>query len=170
MSTDSVGYSAALERICTETIAPEAPGVDQQGAFPERGLNALAAAGLMGAVSSPEVGGLGLGFRGAPPSSDALAQECGSTAMVVCMHYCGAAVLEAHAPRDVRSAAATRRTPEHARVQRGRIAQPLLGAGRAPPNRTAIGIVLDAQKELGDVRSKATGYVWSSKPFSRTAA
>ena len=50
----------------------------------------------MGAVSAPEVGGLGLGFRGAAAIVGRLAEECGSTAMVVCMHYCGAAVLEAY--------------------------------------------------------------------------
>ena len=81
------------------------PGpVDQQGAFPERALNALSAAGLMGAVSAPEVGGLDLGFRGAAAIVRRIAQDCGSTAMVTCMHYCGAAVLEAFGPRDVRQA------------------------------------------------------------------
>ena len=66
-----------------QTSVPEAANVDRQGAFPERGLNALAAAGLLGAVSAPEVGGLGLGFRGAAAIVERLAQECGSTAMVV---------------------------------------------------------------------------------------
>src|SRR5712671_6527630 len=100
-------YSAELERICGETIAPEAPNVDHQGAFPQRGLNALAAAGFMGAVSAPEVGGLGLGPRGAAAIVGRIAQECGSTAMVMCMHFCGTAVLEAHGDRDVRRAAAS---------------------------------------------------------------
>ena len=53
MSPDSAGYSALLEQACIETIGPEAPNVDQQGAFPERGLKALSAAGLMGAASAP---------------------------------------------------------------------------------------------------------------------
>src|SRR5438034_871336 len=100
-------YSAALERICIETIGPEAPEVDQKGAFPQRGLNALAAAGLMGAVSATEVGGLGLGPRGAAAIVGRIAQDCGSTAMVMCMHFCGTAVLEAHGERDVRRAAAS---------------------------------------------------------------
>ena len=88
-------------------VAPDAATVDRQSAFPERGVNALAAAGLLGAVSAPEVGGLGLGFRGAATVVGRLAQECGSTAMVVCMHYCGTAVLEALGSRDVRQAAAS---------------------------------------------------------------
>ena len=51
--------------------------------------------------------------------------------MVVCMHYCAAAVIEKHgAPTTC-----ARRSPPgehltHARVLRGRLAQPLLGAGR----------------------------------------
>lgn len=106
MSDDCGGYAAELERICRDTIAPEAMRVDQAGAFPEKGLLALASAGLMGAVSAPDVGGLGLGYRGAADIVARLAQECGSTAMVTCMHYCGTAVLEAFAPREVRAAAA----------------------------------------------------------------
>ena len=77
----------------------------------------MGAAGLMGAVSAPEVGGLGLGFRGAAAIVGRLAQECGSTAMVVCMHYCGTAVLEAYGPSDVRTCRREGRAPEHARVQ-----------------------------------------------------
>jgi len=107
MSPDSAGFTSVLEKICTDVVAPDAATVDRQSAFPERGVNALAAAGLLGAVSAPEVGGLGLGFRGAATVVGRLAQECGSTAMVVCMHYCGTAVLEALGSRDVRQAAAS---------------------------------------------------------------
>ena len=107
MPAVSTEYSAALEQICTETVAPDAPNVDQHGAFPTRSLDALARAGLLGAVSAPEVGGLGLGFRGAAAIVGRLAQDCGSTAMVVCMHYCGTAVIEAHGPRSTRTAAAS---------------------------------------------------------------
>ncbi len=107
MSPDFATYSTALEQVCTEIIGPEASNVDQRGTFPERGLKALSAAGLMGAVSAPDIGGLGLGFRGAAAIVGRLAQECGSTAMVTCMHYCGTAVLEAFGPRDVRKAAAS---------------------------------------------------------------
>jgi alkylation response protein AidB-like acyl-CoA dehydrogenase len=164
MSEESVGYSASLERICTEVVAPEAPGVDQRGAFPERSLNALAKAGLLGAVSSPEVGGLGLGFRGASNIVTRLAQNCGSTAMVVCMHYCGAAVLEAHAPRDVRIAAAT---GEHlstlAFSEAGSRSHFWAPVSTATTNGNAI--LLEAQKSWVTSASRATGYVWSSKPL-----
>jgi alkylation response protein AidB-like acyl-CoA dehydrogenase len=163
MSEESVGYSASLERICTEVVAPEAAGVDQRGVFPERSLNALAGAGLLGAVSSPEVGGLGLGFRGASNIVKRLAQDCGSTAMVVCMHYCGTAVLEAHAPRDVRTAAAR---GEHlstlAFSESGSRSHFWAPVSTAKAN--GDGIVLDAQKSWVTSASRATSYVWSSRP------
>ena len=75
MSPDSSGFESTLEKICTDVVGPDASTVDRQRAFPERGVNALAAAGLLGAVSAPEVGGLGLGFRGAATVVGRLAQE-----------------------------------------------------------------------------------------------
>jgi alkylation response protein AidB-like acyl-CoA dehydrogenase len=157
-------YSAALEQICIETIASEAPAVDQHAAFPERGLNALATAGLMGAVSATEVGGLGLGPRAAAAIVGRIAQECGSTAMVMCMHFCGTAVLEAHAPQDVRRAAArgahlsTLAFSEAG--SRGHFWAPVSTA-----KKNGDGIMLDAEKSWVTSASKATSYVWSSQPL-----
>ena len=109
MSPDSAGFTSVLEKICTDVVARTRQRSIGRVPSPT-GVNALAAAGLLGAVSAPEVGGLGLGFRGAATIVGRLAQECGSTAMVVCMHYCGTAVLEALGPREVRQAAAAART------------------------------------------------------------
>jgi alkylation response protein AidB-like acyl-CoA dehydrogenase len=159
-------YSAALEQICVETIAPEAPGVDQQGAFPERGLNALAAAGLLGAVSATEVGGLGLGPKGAADIVRRIAQECGSTAMVVCMHFCGAAVLEAHAPRAIRRAAASgAHLSTLAFSEAG--SRSHFWAPVSTARQNGDGIVLDARKSWVTSASKATSYVWSSQPLKK---
>jgi alkylation response protein AidB-like acyl-CoA dehydrogenase len=47
-----------------------------------------------------------LGYADAAMIVRRVAEKCGSTAMVLCMHYCGVAVLEAHAPNDLRRAAA----------------------------------------------------------------
>src|SRR5262245_18821223 len=106
MSSESAGLAPALEQICTEIVGPDAAAVDRDGAFPERAVKALGAAGLLGAISAREVGGLGLGVRGAATIVGRLAQECGSTAMVACMHFSGTAVLEAFGSREVRQAAA----------------------------------------------------------------
>ncbi|MEO7649133.1 MAG: acyl-CoA dehydrogenase family protein [Bryobacteraceae bacterium] len=120
--TTSENYQNVVEKICADTIAPQAPSVDANCTFPDAAVEALGSAGILGAVSGADVGGLGLGPRGAAFILRRIGQECGSTAMVTCMHFCGSAVLEAFASPEVR------RASEYARVQRGRIAQPFLGA------------------------------------------
>ena len=65
MTTNAQPYQTILEQICNETIAPAAPAVDRDGAFPEESIEALKTAGLLGAMSGPDVGGLGLGLPGA---------------------------------------------------------------------------------------------------------
>jgi alkylation response protein AidB-like acyl-CoA dehydrogenase len=164
MSPESASITAALEQICTETVGPDAPNVDREGAFPERGLKALAAAGLMGAVSAPQAGGLGLGFRGAAEIVGRLARECGSTAMVTCMHYCGAAVLEAVGPSEVRQAVAS---GAHLSTlafseagSRSHFWVPVSTATRGGDE-----VTLDAQKSWATSASRATAYVWSSRPL-----
>jgi len=164
MCPDAAGYAATLERVCIETIAPEAPNVDQQGAFPEQGLKALAAAGLMGAVSAPDVGGLGLGFTGASAIVGRVARECGSTAMVLCMHYCGTAVLEAHGPREVRRAAASgAHLSTLAFSEAG--SRSHFWAPVSTAKQQGDRIALDARKSWVTSASKATSYVWSSQPM-----
>jgi alkylation response protein AidB-like acyl-CoA dehydrogenase len=118
----------------------------------------------MGAVSAPEVGGLGLGVRGAAAIVGRLAQDCGSTAMVVCMHYCGTAVIEAHAPRAVRAAAA-------AGAHLSTLAFSEAGSRShfwAPVSTASLNgdhVALDARKSWITSASKASAYVWSSRPL-----
>jgi alkylation response protein AidB-like acyl-CoA dehydrogenase len=158
-------YREVLETICQETIAPLALEVDRTGAFPERSVAALKAAGLLGAVSAPEAGGLALGIPGAVRIVRRVAEECGSTAMVLCMHYCGTAVLEAYAPRDVRRAAAA---GDHLSTlafseagSRSHFWAPVSTA-RADGQE----VVLDARKSWVTSASRATAYVWSSRPLA----
>jgi alkylation response protein AidB-like acyl-CoA dehydrogenase len=169
MSSHSADYSAAIDKVCTETVAPEAATVDQDAVFPDRSLKALAAAGLLGAVSAPEVGGLGLGFRGAAAIVGRLAQECGSTAMVACMHFCGTAVLEAYGPGDIRrDAAAGRHLSTLAFSEAGSRSHFWAPVGTA--KRDGDGqVVLNARKSWVTSASKATAYVWSSQPLQPDA-
>ena len=99
-------YLEMLEKIAKEVIAPSAAEIDRTGAFPRAALDALGKAGLLGLVSAAEVGGMGQGHRAAALVVERIARECASTAMVVCMHYAAAAVIEAHGPREVREAIA----------------------------------------------------------------
>ncbi|MCC6590834.1 MAG: acyl-CoA dehydrogenase [Bryobacterales bacterium] len=157
-------YDAALERACA-TIAEQATPVDRDGAFPTASINALKAAGLLGAVSAKEVGGLGLGLAGAGRIVRRVGEECGSTAMVLTMHYCGAAVLEAYAPADVRRAAAT---GDHFSTlafsesgSRSHFWSPVSTAVRDNGH-----IVLNAAKSWVTSASHSSAYVWSSRPVA----
>src|SRR4051812_41303864 len=87
--TTAETYESALERVCTTSVAPNALAVDRDGAFPTESIRALASAGLLGAISSTECGGLALGLSGAARIVRRVAEECGSSAMVLAMHYCG---------------------------------------------------------------------------------
>jgi alkylation response protein AidB-like acyl-CoA dehydrogenase len=157
-------YQQKLESACTQVIAAAAPVVDRSGAFPETSIAALRSAGLMGAVSGVGVGGKALGTRGAATIVRRVAQECGSTAMVLTMHYCGAAVLEEYAPDDVRRAAAA---GDHlstlAFSEEGSRSQ--FWAPVSTARSEGGDIVLDARKSWVTSASRATAYVWSSKPL-----
>ncbi len=165
MTTLSQPYWNALGRICNETIKPAAPEVDARGMFPTQSIKAVAGAGLMGAVSAREAGGLGLGVGAAADIVRRIAQECGSTAMVLCMHYCGVAVLEAHAPLEVRRAAAS---GEHlstlAFSEEGSRSHFWAPAGTARAE--GADVILDARKSWVTSAAAATAYVWSSRPLA----
>ncbi|HJV09289.1 MAG TPA: acyl-CoA dehydrogenase family protein, partial [Acidimicrobiales bacterium] len=162
-------YMAALAPILTDVVGPAAAEVDRTGTYPRAALDALGAAGLLGLVSAKEVGGHGEGFRAATVVVQALAEHCGSTAMVVMMHYAGTAVLEAFGPTDVRE-----------RIAAGDYVTTLAfsEAGSRSmfwaPMSTAVvageGVRLDAQKSWVTSAGQADGYVWSSKPLAAEGA
>ena len=158
-----------LEHVVQEVVIPSAQRIDLEGAFPETALRRLADFGLLGAVSSPDVGGLGLGPRGASEIVRALAAECGSTAMVVTMHYSGAAVLEALASSEIRrEAAAGRHLSTLAFSEAGSRSHFWAPTSTAVP--VAGGVRLDARKSWVTSASHATAYVWSSRPMEGNEA
>src|SRR5687767_9544409 len=99
---DQISYLETIEGIALDVIRPTAAEIDQSGSFPRAAMDALSKSGLLGLISAPEVGGLGQGLRTAVMVVERVGRECGSTAMVLCMHYAGTAVIEAHGPRTVR--------------------------------------------------------------------
>ena len=163
MNTLTQTYQEALERICRATIGPRAEAVDRDGKFPEDAVQALKTSGFLGAISSPDVGGLGLGLRGCAAIVSRVAEECGSTAMILCMHYSGVAVLEKFAFDDIRRAAAG---GDHLSTLA------FSEAGTRShfwiPGSKAIAVdgqvTLDARKSWVTSASRATAYVWSSRP------
>ena len=90
-----------LEGIIGNVIEPRAAEVDTTGTFPRASIDALGKAGLLGLISSPDVGGMGLGPSTASAVIERIAKACGSTAMVVTMHFSATAAIEAHGDNDV---------------------------------------------------------------------
>jgi alkylation response protein AidB-like acyl-CoA dehydrogenase len=164
MNTTAETYEAALERACT-TIANNSAAVDRDGLFPSASIEALKAAGLLGALSATESGGLGLGLAGAARLVRRVAEECGSTAMVLTMHYCGAAVLEKYGNTELRREAASG-------THLSTLAFSETGSRShfwAPMSTAALNnghVILNADKSWVTSASRATGYVWSSKPLA----
>ena len=154
----------AVEEIVAGTVAPAAAEVDSKGAFPRAALEAFGRAGLLGLVSSREVGGLGEAHRAATQVVERVASACASTAMVLCMHYAGAAVVEAHGPREVREAIAR---GEHVTTlafsEKGSRSHFWAPVGTATAD--GGGVRLDAEKSWATSAGEADSYVWSSRPL-----
>lgn len=94
-----------------------------------------------------------------------LASSCGSTAMVICMHYCAAAVIEQHGPDDVRRAIASgSHLSTLAFSETGSRSHFWAPVGSA----TAAGdeVVLDASKSWITSAGEADSYVWTSQPMT----
>ena len=161
---------ADLESVVNEVIAPNAIDVDVTGKFPRAALDALGKAGLLGLVSATEVGGLGMGHRAATLVVQRIARECASTAMIVAMHYAGAAVIEAaNGPREVREAiAAGRHLTTLAFSEAGS------RSNFWAPVSTAAGsngtVTLNAKKSWATSANQADSYVWSSRPLGDSGA
>ncbi|MFF5180495.1 acyl-CoA dehydrogenase family protein [Micromonospora sp. NPDC000316] len=161
--------TTTLGALIDDVIRPQAATVDRDGVFPRQGIDALVAAGLLGLASSTDVGGGGQGMRTVAGVIERLAAECGSTAMVVLMHYAATAVIEAHGPREVRTAIAqgghlsTLAFSEFG--SRSHFWSPTGSASSADDGT----VRLDARKSWVTSAGEANSYVWSSLPLSPTA-
>ncbi|MCA9665373.1 MAG: acyl-CoA/acyl-ACP dehydrogenase [Myxococcales bacterium] len=160
-------YLDALEK-ALPVITEHALAVDKEARFPKESLAALREAGLMGLISSTDVGGLGQGLRAAGEVIERIARECGSTAMVLCMHYCGAAVIEKHGSTESRKKASGEELSTLAFSEAGSRSHFWAPVSSA----TADGddVVLDAHKSWVTSAENAATYVWSSQPLSAEGA
>ena len=172
MNTASAARPAYLEvltPIVDKVVEPSATAIDRNGAFPRAAVDALGKAGLLGLVSAREVGGMGEGHRAATFVVETLARACGSTAMVVCMHYAATAVIEAHGARKLREAIGAGKhlsTLAFSEVgSRSQFWAPV-STGTADTGR----IRLDASKSWVTSAGEADSYVWSSRPVSAAGA
>lgn len=164
-----MSYLDQANALARGVIAEHAAEVDLEAAFPEASIAALRAAGLLGLISAEDVGGLGEGPRAAALVVERLARECASTAMVLCMHYAGAAVLEKHGPKHLREQNAR---GEHlltlAFSESGSRSHFWAPVGTARSHRN--GVELSARKSWVTSANHATAYIWSSRPLSGDGA
>ncbi|PRP90122.1 Glutaryl-CoA dehydrogenase [Enhygromyxa salina] len=154
-----------LDQAIAQRVDPQAAQVDESGAYPTATIEALRELGLLGLISATEVGGKGRSLGDAARVVERLARSCGSSAMVVCMHYCGAALIEAFADTDTRRAVASGEMLSTLAISeagsRSHFWAPLSTA-RADGDQ----VVLDARKSWITSANHADVYVWSSQPVA----
>ncbi|MEV6810200.1 acyl-CoA dehydrogenase family protein [Streptomyces sp. NPDC051132] len=157
------------DAVVREVVQPLAEEVDRAGAFPRTGVRTLAEAGVLGLLSSPAHGGAGGDLRQAAAVVGRLAGVCGSTAMVVLMHYAAVTVIEAHGDDEVRRAIATgHHLTTLAFSEHGSRSHFWAPVGTAVPD-GAGAVRLDARKSWVTSAGEADSYVWSSRPLDAAA-
>ncbi len=162
-------FQQSLQKIIDDVIAPSATEVDQRAQFPRAAIDATSNAGLLGLISAKEVGGMGEGMRAASYVVEKIAEACGSTAMVVCMHYAATAVIEKHGTEAVRrDIAAGKHLSTLAFSEAGSRSHFWAPVGTATASNGQF--LLDNNKSWVTSAGQADSYVWSSKPVSAEGA
>ncbi|HJS89954.1 MAG TPA: acyl-CoA dehydrogenase family protein [Steroidobacteraceae bacterium] len=88
---------ARLESVARDVAASQATDVDTRSRFPQETLDALKEAGLLAAPIPRDLGGAGCGVVELAELCSTLARACGSSAMVLAMHYVQVACVVRHA-------------------------------------------------------------------------
>lgn len=158
-----MSYQDQVARVVADVIDPAARDVDKQGKFPRQGIEALGQAGLLGLTVSADHGGGGGGPAEAAYVIERVARACGSTAMVLLMHYAAVAILEAHGSDDVRrEIAAGRHLTTLAFSEAG--SRSHFWAPVSTARADGDEVILDATKSWVTSAGEADSYVWSSRP------
>ena len=164
-------YRDVLLRVIDEVVAPGAGAVDAAGEFPASQVSALGAAGLLALTVPAEFGGGGAGLRAAADVVRELGSACGSTAMIVTMHYAAVAALTAAGDCETLTAIASGRHLSTLALSetgsRSHFWAPLSTAVPAGDGHT---VRLDAAKSWVTSAGQADSYVWSSRPAGADAA
>lgn len=157
-------YRDALNVVVDQVIAPQAANVDRAGEFPEASVEALAETGFLGLMSSSEMGGGGDGLAEAAEVIEKVAGACGSTAMVLLMHYAATSIIEAHGGEETRRAVAEgHHLSTLAFSESG--SRSHFWAPMSTAKSSGNGSVqLDARKSWVTSAGHAHSYVWSSRP------
>lgn len=162
-------YLDRLDAIIAETLTPLALRTDAEGRFPREAITALGEAGLLGLVSSADLGGMGLGLREASGVISRLARTCPSTAMVMCMHYVATCALEQLGPEPTRRAIAEGRHLTTLAFSEAE-SRSHFWAPASTARAEGDEVVLDARKSWVTSAFEADSYVWSSRPLAGEGA
>ncbi|HWO20774.1 MAG TPA: acyl-CoA dehydrogenase family protein [Kofleriaceae bacterium] len=156
-------FEQLVERMAA-SAAQHATEVDR-GNFPKETIGLARETRLLGLTSSKDVGGMGEGHRAASYLIERVSRECGSTGMVLCMHFSATAMIEPHGPREVREAiAAGRHLATVALSEVGSRSEFWIPVSSATPD--GDDVLLTAQKSFVTSVRHADVYVWGSKPIT----
>jgi isovaleryl-CoA dehydrogenase len=159
-----MSYQDALARVIDEVIAPGAAEVDARAAFPRQQLGALAEAGLLALTVPAAFGGAGEGLRAASHVVRELGAVCGSTAMIVTMHYSATAALAAGGRQDTLTAiGAGQHLSTLAFSEFG--SRSHFWAPLSTAKADGGDVWLDARKSWVTAAGEADSYIWSSQPL-----
>jgi isovaleryl-CoA dehydrogenase len=160
-------YRDALLRVIDEVVAPRATEVDVSGEFPREQVRALGAAGLLALTVPADLGGGGAGLREAAEVIRELGSVCGSTAMVVTMHYAAVGALTAAGDKETLTAiAAGDHLSTLAFSEKGSRSHFWAPLSSAVPLDDGQTVRLEASKSWVTSAGEADSYVWSSQPLS----
>jgi len=93
---------ALAKKLSVDVAGVHAQDVDAQARFPHESVAAMKEAGLLSAAVPSQWGGAGLSLSQLGQICAAVAAQCGSSAMVLAMHYSQLACLTRHAADDAR--------------------------------------------------------------------
>ena len=157
------GLLAKAGKVVRDVVAPMAAETDEKALFPRKAIEAMKSEGLLAAVCDKKIGGHGQSLRLGVALCERFARECPSTAMVVKMHNCGTAVLEAHGTDALR-----KRVAKDGALTTLAFSEYASRSHFWLPQSTAVksdkGYRLDASKQLITSADEADIYIWSSKP------